>query len=379
MNEEDFYFEGNLENDPDIENAEEIQQLTSEISYIQSMLRVPQSIRGAIIMSAFGYIAGKNMAGNDPTAKMILAGLGGLAGLKLGAKKELTEEEKQRYQDLLAQKVKELNALQNKLHVEKETVLSATEIRNYQYEHYPFNSPWSDFMGLPSKNFHAMVFGKPKSGKSILCVKLADYLSQFGSVLYIAAEEGFSATLKQKMEDFSIEGSGIFFANFRKYEQIKEGVKGYDFVIIDSINYAQITVEQVEELKQLNPDMALIAVQQATKDGKFRGSQEYAHNCDIIIEVDNGTASQRGRFQAHSEMVIFEPAQGPDSKPADKPKKKRPVGRPKLSDEERERRHQEREKARRNGKPVGRPRKYEPVSEDRESESQDLFSFQEED
>ena len=51
--------------------------------------------------------------------------------------------------------------------------------------------------------------------------------------------------------------------------------------------------------------MALITVQQATKDGKFRGSQQYAHNCDIIIEVIQGVAHHTGRFAAPSEMAIF--------------------------------------------------------------------------
>ena len=51
--------------------------------------------------------------------------------------------------------------------------------------------------------------------------------------------------------------------------------------------------------------MALITVQQATKDGKFRGSQQFAHNCDIIIEVIQGVAHSTGRFAPPSEMAIF--------------------------------------------------------------------------
>ena len=49
-----------------------------------------------------------------------------------------------------------------------------------------------------------------------------------------------------------------------------------------------------------------ITIQQATKNGNFRGSQEFAHNCDIVIRVEAGMASQQGRFQEPTEMNVFE-------------------------------------------------------------------------
>ncbi|MEI7670373.1 MAG: hypothetical protein WCJ33_09860, partial [Pseudomonadota bacterium] len=49
-----------------------------------------------------------------------------------------------------------------------------------------------------------------------------------------------------------------------------------------------------------------ITIQQATKNGNFRGSQEFAHNCDIVIRVEAGMASQQGRFSEPTEMAIFD-------------------------------------------------------------------------
>jgi hypothetical protein len=62
-------------------------------------------------------------------------------------------------------------------------------------------------------------------------------------------------------------------------------------VFIDSVNYIRITPEDVEDIKAENPQTAFITIQQATKNGNFRGSQEFAHNCDMVIRVEAGMAS----------------------------------------------------------------------------------------
>ena len=186
-------------------------------------------------------------------------------------------------------------------------IMSSRDLKDYRYDNYDFDGKWLDLVGKPAKKFHMMVYGRPKQGKSYFCFDLAQYLSNFGKVLYIAAEEGFSATLQKKLEDMGGDNDNLDFANFRDYETIKNALPGHDyrFVVIDSVNYIRIEPEQIEELKADNPRMALITVQQATKDGKFRGSQQFAHNCDIIIEVIQGVAHSTGRFAPPSEMAIF--------------------------------------------------------------------------
>jgi predicted ATP-dependent serine protease len=197
--------------------------------------------------------------------------------------------------------------------------MNSQELMNYKYDSYTFNGKWHELIGDPGKRFHMMVFGRPKQGKSIFCVQFANYFSQnFGPVLYVAAEEGFSVTLQKKIREFGMANNNMDFANYRNYEQIRAALqaKPYKLVFIDSVNFIKITPEQIEELKAQNPQTAFVTVQQATKGGQFRGSQEYAHNCDIIIEVIAGIAHQQGRYQVHSEMPIFE---GPEQKQGEKP------------------------------------------------------------
>jgi hypothetical protein len=77
-------------------------------------------------------------------------------------------------------------------------------------------------------------------------------------------------------------------------------------VVIDSVNFAKITAEQVEQLKAENPNTMFITIHQATKQGQARGSQEYIHNADTIIRVHEGIATSMGRFNEGGEYIVFE-------------------------------------------------------------------------
>jgi predicted ATP-dependent serine protease len=276
-------------------------QLASEIATLRAQLNVPAAIRNTIGGAAIG--AGMGLGAIGTLAL-------GIIGYNMGSGKSLTDEQKAKIQAKLQAKAQELLRLQRDEEIEDSTstgIMSSRDLKDYRYDNYDFDGKWLDLVGKPAKKFHMMVYGRPKQGKSYFCFDLAQYLSNFGKVLYIAAEEGFSATLQKKLEDMGGDNDNLDFANFRDYDTIKNALPGHDyrFVVIDSVNYIRIEPEQIEELKADNPRMALITVQQATKDGKFRGSQQFAHNCDIIIEVIQGVAHSTGRFAPPSEMAIF--------------------------------------------------------------------------
>ena len=296
----DFNLE-DIDIDEDAAKSARIDQLSKEIATLRAQLNVPASIRGTIGGAAIG--AGLGMGAIGTVAL-------GILGYNMSKDKTMSEEQRNALEMRLRQKAQELLRLQRDEEIEDATIsgiMSSRDLKDYRYDCYEFDGKWNDLVGKPSKKFHMMVYGRPKQGKSYFCFDLAQYLSNFGKVLYIAAEEGFSATLQKKLQDMGGDNPNLDFANFRDYETIKNALPGHDyrFVIIDSVNYIRIEPEEIETLKEENPRMALITVQQATKDGKFRGSQQYAHNCDIIIEVIEGVAYHQGRFQVHSEMPIF--------------------------------------------------------------------------
>lgn len=172
---------------------------------------------------------------------------------------------------------------------------------------YEFSGKFLELIGKPSKPFSAIIWGMPKGGKSNLSIRLADYLNEyFGSVCYIAAEEGESVTLQMKIKD--IGGSSVTFVELKDKDKIRSYLKSknYAFVFIDSINNAEIDHEFLELIKSENNLTSFIAIVQATKSGNFKGDQALTHNCDFIIKVIAGIAYHEGRFNTSSEISIFE-------------------------------------------------------------------------
>lgn len=313
LNEQDIDFD--INDQEELAKQKRIEQLSKEIAQLRSQINVPPALSNAI--GGLGIGAGLGVGTIGSVAL-------GFLGYQLGKGKEIDSKQKQRIAGVLQQKARELLSLQRGEQVEEAKmsgIMSADELRDYTYRSYPFDGKYKALIGQPARSFHMMVFGRPKQGKSIFCFQLAKYLTKFGKVLYIAAEEGFSATLQQKLTEFGAVNQNLYFANYRNFEQIRENLKGsdYEFVVIDSINFINLEPEDVETLKAENKEKAFITIQQATKNGAFRGSQQFAHNCDIIIEVVEGVANHTGRYAAPSEMQIFDKPNFKKNKAEDKP------------------------------------------------------------
>jgi RecA/RadA recombinase len=313
LNEQDIDFD--INDQEELAKQKRIEQLSREIAQLRAQINVPPALSNAI--GGLGIGAGLGVGAIGSAAL-------GFLGYQLGKGKEIDPKKKQRIAAVLQQKARELISLQRGEQIEEAKisgVMSADELRDYTYRSYPFDGKYKALVGQPARSFHMMVFGRPKQGKSIFCFQLAKYLTKFGKVLYIAAEEGFSATLQQKLTEFGAVNQNLYFANYRDFEQIRSNLMNtdYEFVIIDSINFINLEPEDVELLKAENKEKAFITIQQATKNGAFRGSQQFAHNCDIIIEVVEGVAHHTGRYAAPSEMQIFDKPNFKKNKAEDKP------------------------------------------------------------
>lgn len=148
-----------------------------------------------------------------------------------------------------------------------------------------------------------MVYGKPKMGKSFLCVDFAGYLARnHGKVLYVAKEEGLDMTLQEKLKAKDVAHPNLFVA-----QDIPSDLSPYEFIFFDSVNKLGLSVQDLTTLRQNNPQKSFIYIFQTTKEGNFRGANEFQHDVDIVIEVpEKGLAVQNGRYNQGGEMMIFE-------------------------------------------------------------------------
>lgn len=184
----------------------------------------------------------------------------------------------------------------------RHAILSSEEVISLQSQKLNFTGKWLNFIGNPSKGFTAMIYGKPKFGKSYLAIDFAGYLARHhGKVLYVAYEEGFDDTLKQKLQDKRVAHPNLFVSDF-----LPKRLSEYEYVFIDSVNKAQLSPEDLDLIERRHPATSFVYIFQTTKDGNFKGAMEYKHNVDVVIEVpERGKAVQFGRFNQGGELLIF--------------------------------------------------------------------------
>ncbi|MDR2963476.1 MAG: DNA repair protein RadA [Bacteroidales bacterium] len=170
-------------------------------------------------------------------------------------------------------------------------IVSSTALLGAQFDTLRFSGKWKTLIGNPDKNFRLMMFGKPGSGKSTLSLAFAGYLSKtLGlKVLYIAAEEKFGYTLQEKIVRLDVANS-----NLLTTDKVPANLERFDVVFFDSVNTLGLEPEQ---LRKLPKQTACVFVFQTTKEGLFRGSQEFSHDVDCVIKVENMKATtEKNRY-----------------------------------------------------------------------------------
>ncbi len=178
-------------------------------------------------------------------------------------------------------------------------IISAKELVRKQFRTMGLQGKYKRLLGDPEPGFSAMIYGKPKQGKSTVAIDLAKELTKHGRVLYCAFEEGHGLTLKDKVVRNHADVPGLDFAN-----KLPSHIKSYQYVFIDSVSDAGLDEQAFKQLIKSNKPTSVIGIFHATKDGKFRGGQTFAHDVDVLIRVEDGVAYAQGRFAPPGEMNI---------------------------------------------------------------------------
>lgn len=179
-------------------------------------------------------------------------------------------------------------------------IVSSGELLAMDFQTIGLKGKYKELIGDPSVGFTAMVYGLPKSGKSTMCLDFANYLAaHHGKVLFCAVEEGFGYTLKEKIERLKAHHSNLYIT-----DRVPDNISDFDFVFIDSVSKAGMDVNDIDQIRKLHPNTSFIFIYHTTKEGKFKGVNEHAHEVDVIVQVDKGKATSTGRFNAGGSMDI---------------------------------------------------------------------------
>ena len=179
-------------------------------------------------------------------------------------------------------------------------MMNSMDFVQLEFDKIGFTGKWLDFIGNPSPGFSVLVSAPPKFGKSILCTNWAGYLARnHGKVLYVAREEGLDDTLKAKLKN-------VAHPNLTVSDYMPDNLEDFEYVFLDSITRLRLSPYDLNQLKENYPGVSFIFVSQVNKSGKARGSNEFAHDVDCIIEFpERGRAIQYGRFNQGGEMLLF--------------------------------------------------------------------------
>ena len=258
-----------------------------EINLVQSkLIKLHSVLKGKTLIGLDGSLISRLLASVKKTDR---------------AKPEKVKKEKEKV-NAASIKEEKLEGLSGQEQKTAPRVMNSLDFVKMEFKGLGFKDKWRDFIGDPSKGFTAMVFGKPKFGKSYLCIEFAGYLARnHGKVLYVAREEELDATLKIKLMDKS-----VAHPNLDVSDQLPEDLSAYGFVFLDSVSKLNLSPEELERLEKKNPSVSFIYIFQVRKDGVFKGRNEFQHDVDVVIEVpEKGLAVQNGRFNQGGEMAIF--------------------------------------------------------------------------
>lgn len=163
------------------------------------------------------------------------------------------------------------------------------EIKQIHFNFVGIKAPYKALFGNIAQGAQLIVYGKQGQGKSTFAQQFANYWANtHGSVAYLALEEGYSATLQDKIKRFKSDNIRFFDeADSEKLQSDNPRIWGaYSLVIIDSTKCIKgFSFETIKQMKLKYPKSVFLYVMQVNKKGQALGAQSILHECDVEIEV----------------------------------------------------------------------------------------------
>ena len=187
----------------------------------------------------------------------------------------------------------------------KKLIVSADELRNMKFDLLKFDGDWKALLGNPPCNFHLLVYGSEKSGKSSFALQLANYVKKFGSVVYIALDEKLGMSIQRKIISNNI--TGIDLSKARRKNEISYVIKkgGYKFVVFDSLIQIFISEIDLDDIKAKNPTISFIIVMPISGAADRVVFQRIKSKYDLIVNIESGLAKNYSNNAKNFVYSIF--------------------------------------------------------------------------
>ena len=194
--------------------------------------------------------------------------------------------------------------------------MSVSELYAKKRKLLPFEGEWERHIGKPEPFRTWLVWGDSSNGKTTYILKLAKYISQFGKVLYNSMEEGDSESMKKAfkrvgMEEVKRRVMLLDNESMAELEQRLAKPKAPKIVIVDTVQYSEITFNEYKRLKEKFPSVLWIYV--SHEDGKLpdgKVAKRIRRDAMVKVRVVGFKAFPISRFGGTEPFVIW--AEGAD-------------------------------------------------------------------
>lgn len=181
---------------------------------------------------------------------------------------------------------------------------SVESILRKRFHPLEFTDQWEASLGRPDRAFSAIILGGSSQGKTSFSIQLAKYLCNFGRVAYNSLEEGISHTMQMTIKQHDLKSARRKFILLDRepwaemFDRMKQQ-KAPQFLIVDSVQYAGITIRDYKALKEYmqSQNRALIFVSHAHgNDPKGALADFIRYDVDLKIQVKGYRAFPEGRL-----------------------------------------------------------------------------------
>ncbi|MGL4346476.1 MAG: ATP-binding protein [Chitinophagaceae bacterium] len=176
---------------------------------------------------------------------------------------------------------------------------------------YEFEGKWKASFGMPEKGSRWLIYGDSGSGKTEFAVQLAKYMTRFGKVFFLSREQGDSSSLQQcwkrnnmrEVKSKIVLGVGYNMQELIVHLQAKRKI---ETVIIDSIDYMDMTAEEYKQLSEIcNRKNIILVSWKEGKRPKSAAGRAIEYMVSVKIEVRDFVAFPRSRYGGNQPYIIW--------------------------------------------------------------------------
>lgn len=188
---------------------------------------------------------------------------------------------------------------------------TVTDLYRKKMNVLPFDGTFLDSFGNPEVRGSWLIWGRSGEGKTRFSLQLAKYLTEFGKVLYNSLEEGASASVREGFRSVQMETvkKRIHLLDQEPMNLLMERLalrNAASFVIIDSIQYTFMDVQQYKQMLQQFPDKLFIFTSHAKgKEPKGALAESVWFDSNVKIWVEGYRAFPKSRYGGEQPFDVW--------------------------------------------------------------------------